>query len=276
MSRRAWKTSGEPTQEVSMELKNRVIVVTGAARGIGRALATRFASAEPLAVFIADIDGLRLAEVAREIGATAIQCDVSRESDIHHLITHVESTHGRIDVFCSNAGIAVGGGPEAPNDEWQRIWDVNVMSHVFVARHSLPGMLKRNEGYLVGTVSAAGLLNHLFAAPYGVTKAAALSFFEWLSIAHGEQRIRVSCLCPQGVKTDMLAAERNIGLDFLTAGALEPEAVADVVVQGLADERFLILPHPEVAQYFSRKAQDYDRWLKGMRRLRANLLAGSR
>ena len=138
-----------------MELKNRVIVVTGAARGIGRALATRFASAEPLAVFIADIDGLRLAEVAREIGATAIQCDVSRESDIHHLITHVESTHGRIDVFCSNAGIAVGGGPETPNDQWQRIWDVNVMSHVLVARHLLPGMLARKEGYIVGTVSAA-------------------------------------------------------------------------------------------------------------------------
>src|SRR2546429_409624 len=187
--RRAWKTSGEPTREVSMELKNRVIVVTGAARGIGRALATRFASAEPLAVFIADIDGLRLAEVAREIGATAIQCDVSRESDIHHLITHVESTHGRIDVFCSDAGI------------------------------------------------------------------------------------RVSCLCPQGVKTDMLAAEQaQLGVNFLTEGALEPEAVAQAVVQGIAEERFLILPHPEVAEYFRRKADDYDRWLRGMRRLRKSLV----
>ncbi len=256
-----------------MELKNRVIVVTGAARGIGRALATRFASAEPLAVFIADIDGLRLAEVAREIGATAIQCDVSRESDIHHLITHVESTHGRIDVFCSNAGIAVGGGPETPNDQWQRIWDVNVMSHVLVARHLLPGMLARKEGYIVGTVSAAGLLNHFFAAPYGVTKAAALSFFEWLAIVHGDAGIRVSCLCPQGVKTDMLAAEQaQLGVNFLTEGALEPEAVAQAVVQGIAEERFLILPHPEVAEYFRRKADDYDRWLRGVRRLHKSLV----
>jgi short-subunit dehydrogenase len=150
------------------------------------------------------------------------------------------------------------------------------MSHVYVARHVLPAMLERKEGYLVGTVSAAGLLNHVFSAPYGVTKAAALSLFEWLSIAHGDEGIRVSCLCPQGVKTDMLAAERNLGVDFLTAGALEPEQVAAVVVDGIRTEGFLILPHPEVAQYFNRKAQDYDRWLKGMRRLRAGLLAGTR
>src|SRR5256712_2997472 len=233
MSQEAWKTSGEPTQEVSMELKNRVIVVTGAARGIGRALATRFASAEPLAVFIVDIDGLRLSEVAREIGATAIRCDVSRESDIHHLITHGESTHGRIEVFCSNAGIAVGGGPETPNDQWQRIWDVNVMSHVLVARHLLPGMLARKEGYIVGTVSAAGLLNHFFAAPSGATKAAALSFFECLAIGHGDGGVRGSCLVPDGVKTVMLAREvSQLGIEFLTTGALEPEAVADAVVKG--------------------------------------------
>src|ERR1700704_3407553 len=212
---------------------------------------------------------------ALEIGGTAVRCDVSRESDVKELIGQVEVRHGRIDIVCSNAGIAVGGGPEAPNDEWQRIWDVNVMSHVFVARHALPGMLKRNEGYFVGTVSAAGLLNHVFAAPYGVTKAAALSFFEWLSIAHGEQGIRVSCLCPQGVKTDMLAAEQRVGLDFHTDNALEPEVVAGAVLQGVRDERFLILPHPEVADYFRRKADDYDRWLKGMRRLRAKILSAS-
>jgi short-subunit dehydrogenase len=137
-------------------------------------------------------------------------------------------------------------------------------------------MLARKEGYLLGTVSAAGLLNHMFAAPYGVTKAAALSFFEWLSIAHGDDGIRVSCLCPQGVKTDMLAAERRQGLDFLTATALEPDQVAEIVLQGIRDEKFLILPHPEVADYFSRKATDYDRWLKGMRRLRANIVAASK
>src|SRR5438552_3963243 len=259
-----------------MELTDKVIVVTGAARGIGRALARRFVVDHPKAVVVADLDGDGAQTVGQEIGGKSVQCDVSRETDIVRLVQEVEDIHGRIDIFCSNAGIGVGGGPEAVDDYWQRIWQVNVMAHVYVARHVLPGMLARKEGYLVGTVSAAGLLNHMFAAPYGVTKAAALSVFEWLAIAPGDSGIRVSCLCPQGVKTDMLAAERNIGLDFLSAGALEPEAVADAVVLGLKEERFLILPHPEVAQYFNREAQDYDRWLRGMRRLRANLLAGSK
>jgi NAD(P)-dependent dehydrogenase (short-subunit alcohol dehydrogenase family) len=259
-----------------VDAAGRVIVVTGGAKGIGRALARGFAGAGAGAVIVADLDVDRATATARDIGGTAVRCDVSRESDVKELIDQVEALHGRIDIFCSNAGIAVGGGPEAPNDQWQRIWDVNVMSHVFVARHALPGMLSRNEGYLVGTVSAAGLLNHVFAAPYGATKAAALSFFEWLSIAHGEQGIRVSCLCPQGVRTDMLAAEQRLGLEFLTDNALEPQAVAEAVLQGVRDERFLILPHPEVADYFRRKADDYDRWLKGMRRLRARILSASR
>jgi NAD(P)-dependent dehydrogenase (short-subunit alcohol dehydrogenase family) len=259
-----------------MDTAGRVIVVTGGAKGIGRALATRFASAGAEAVIVADLDGDGASAVAREIGATAIACDVSRESDVKHLVDRVVADHGRIDIFCSNAGIAVGGGPESPNEDWQRIWEVNVMSHVFVARHALPGMLERHEGYLLGTVSAAGLLNHIFAAPYGVTKAAALSLFEWLSIAHEAEGIRVSCLCPQGVKTDMLAAEKRLGLEFLTDNALEPQAVAEIVLQGIRDEKFLILPHPEVADYFRRKADDYDRWLKGMRRLRTNILSASR
>ncbi|TME40820.1 MAG: SDR family oxidoreductase [Chloroflexi bacterium] len=260
-----------------MELTGRVIVVTGAARGIGRALATRLTSAQPKALIVADIDGAGAAMLAEEINATPVQCDVSREADVERLVREVESLHGRIDIFCSNAGIAVGGGPEAKDADWQRIWEVNVMSHVFVARHVLPGMLARREGYIVGTVSAAGLLNHFFAAPYGVTKAAALSFFEWLAIVHGDEGIRVSCLCPQGVKTDMLAKEvSQLGIEFLTAGALEPEAVAEAVVRGIGDERFLILPHPEVAEYFRRKADDYDRWLRGMRRLRSNLLSSAR
>jgi NAD(P)-dependent dehydrogenase (short-subunit alcohol dehydrogenase family) len=250
-------------------------VVTGGANGIGRALAKRFAGARAQAVVVADIDLDGASAVAKEIKGDAVKCDVSRESDVKNLVDRVEAEHGRIDIFCSNAGIAVDGGPEAPNDQWQRIWDVNLMSHVFVARHVLPQMLSRGEGYLLGTVSAAGLLNHVFAAPYGVTKAAALSLFEWLSIAHGAQGIRVSCLCPQGVKTDMLAAERRLGLEFLTANALEPEAVAEIVLQGLRDERFLILPHPEVGEYFRRKADDYDRWLNGMRRLRANILSAN-
>jgi NAD(P)-dependent dehydrogenase (short-subunit alcohol dehydrogenase family) len=259
-----------------VDAAGRVIVVTGGAKGIGRALAKGFAGAGAEAVIVADVDFDGATATAREIAGTAVKCDVSRESDVKQLIDQVAARHGRIDIFCSNAGIAVGGGPEAPNDQWQRIWDVNVMSHVFVARHVLPGMLRRSEGYLVGTVSAAGLLNHVFAAPYGVTKAAALSFFEWLSVAHWDEGIRVSCLCPQGVKTDMLAAERRVGLEFLSDNALEPQAVAEAVVQGVRDERFLILPHPEVADYFRRKGDDYDRWLKGMRRLRAKILAASR
>jgi len=258
-----------------MEVADRVVVVTGGAHGIGRALARRFASAGAEIVIVADVDADGAWSVAREIGGMAIRCDVSQEAEVAQLVEKVHVAKGRIDVFCSNAGIGVGGGPEAANAEWQRIWDVNVMAHVYVARHALPSMLARKEGYILGTVSAAGLLNHMFAAPYGVTKAAALSFFEWLSIAHGDEGIRVSCLCPQGVKTDMLAAERRKGLDFLTANALEPEQVAEVVLQGLRGEKFLILPHPEVAEYFARKATDYDRWLKGMRRLRANILAAS-
>ena len=259
-----------------MEVADRVVVVTGGARGIGRALARRFASAGAETVIVADIDPDGAWSVAREIGGMAIRCDVSDETEVAQLVEKAHIAKGRIDIFCSNAGIGVGGGPEAANAEWQRIWDVNVMAHVYVARHVLPGMLARKEGYILGTVSAAGLLNHMFAAPYGVTKAAALSFFEWHSIAHGDEGIRVSCLCPQGVKTDMLAAERRQGLEFLTDSALEPEQVAEIVLQGLRDEKFLILPHPEVGDYFNRKAADYDRWLKGMRRLRAKIVAASK
>jgi NAD(P)-dependent dehydrogenase (short-subunit alcohol dehydrogenase family) len=259
-----------------MEVADRVVVVTGGANGIGRALARRFATAGAETVIVADVDGDGAWTVAREIGGMAIRCDVSVEADVAQLVEKVHIAKGRIDLFCSNAGIAVGGGPEAENADWQRIWDVNVMAHVYVARHALPSMVSRKEGYIVGTVSAAGLLNHMFAAPYGVTKAAALSLFEWLSIAHGDEGIRISCLCPQGVKTDMLAAERRKGLDFLTDAALEPDQVAEIVLQGIREEKFLILPHPEVAEYFARKATDYDRWLKGMRRLRANIVAASK
>ena len=258
-----------------MEVAGRVVVVTGAARGIGRALARGFSRAGAAGVVVADVDAHGAESVAREIKGTAVACDVADESSVRAMVAKAESAYGRIDIVCSNAGIAVGGGPEAANEDWQLIWDVNVMSHVFIARHVLPGMLARREGYLVGTISAAGLLNHVFAAPYGTTKAAALSFFEWLAIAHGEDGIRVSCLCPQGVRTDMLAAESRLGLEFLTANALEPEQVADIVLEGIRQEKFLILPHPEVAEYFQRKATDYDRWLNGMRRMRKRVLAAS-
>ena len=258
-----------------MEVAGRVVAVTGAAHGIGRALARAFAQAGAEAVVVADIDGDGAEAVAREINGTPVTCDVSSEPSVAALVAKAEAAHGRIDIFCSNAGIAVGGGPEAADEDWQRIWEVNVMSHVLVARHVLPGMLARRDGYLVGTISAAGLLNHVFAAPYGTTKAAALSLFEWLAMAHGDDGIRISCLCPQGVRTDMLAAETRRGLEFLTANALEPEQVAAVVIDGIRQEKFLILPHPEVAEYFQRKATDYDRWLNGMRRMRKRVLAAA-
>jgi NAD(P)-dependent dehydrogenase (short-subunit alcohol dehydrogenase family) len=256
-----------------MELKDRVAVVTGGAGGIGSALARRFAAEGAAAVTVADIDGGRAREVAAEIpNGSGTECDVASESDARRLVEDVLGQHGRIDVLASNAGIAVAGGLEEPNSEWQRIWDVNVMAHVNLCRVVVPAMRERGEGYLLFTVSAAGLLNHVAAAPYGVTKAAALSLAEWLSIAYGDDGIRVSALCPQGVRTAMLSADRS---GFLDAGALEPDQVAAAVVEGLRDERFLILPHPEVTEYFGRKASDYDRWIRGMRRLRAQVMAAS-
>jgi len=221
-------------------------------------------------VVVSDIARDAADKVAAEIGGTAVPADVTVESDVADLVRGTLKAHGRIDIYCSNAGIALGGGPEASDQAWRQSWDVHVMAHVYAARALLPGMLERGEGYLVGTISAAALLNHVLAAPYAVTKAAGLSFFEWMAIAYHDQGIRVSALCPQGVRTAMLAqeGERN----FLTAGALAPEQVADAVAEGIHDERFLILPHPEVGEFFQRKAADYDRWLRGMRRLRRRIL----
>jgi len=255
-----------------VRLAGTIIVVTGGAKGIGRALCRRFASEGARKVVVADIDGRAAQNVAGEIGGVAIETDVARESDVARLVMQVTTDVGAIDLFCSNAGIAVTGGEETPNAEWQRCWDVNVMAHVYAARHVLPAMLARGEGYLLQTVSAAGLLTHIQSATYAVTKHASLAFAEWLAIAYGDRGINVSALCPQGVRTDMLRRAATEGGVFLVEGALEPEQVADEVVKGLADERFLILPHPEVAEYFRRKANDYDRWLRGMRKLRSSQL----
>ena len=246
------------------------MVVTGGGGGIGGALCRRFAADGARHVVVSDIDQQAAARVAAEIGGTAVRADVTVESEVAHLVRATLEAYGRIDIFCSNAGIAYGGGPEAGDEAWQQSWGVHVMAHVYAARALLPGMQERGEGYIVGTISAAALLNHVLAAPYAVTKAAGLSFFEWMAIAYHDQGIRVSALCPQGVRTAMLTqeGERN----FLTAGALEPEQVADAVVAAIRDERFLILPHPEVGEFFRRKADDYDRWLRGMRRLRARIL----
>jgi NAD(P)-dependent dehydrogenase (short-subunit alcohol dehydrogenase family) len=193
--------------------------------------------------------------------------DVADEAQIQRLVAKV----GDVDLFCSNAGISVTGGVEVPDADWERIWSINVKAHLYAARAVLPGMLARGGGYLLQTVSAAGLLTQIGSAPYSVTKHAALALAEWLAITYGDRGIKVSCLCPQGVRTDMLFREAGPG-NFLLEGSLSPETVADAVVQGLADERFLILPHPEVAEYFRRKASDYDRWLRGMRRLQASVV----
>jgi NAD(P)-dependent dehydrogenase (short-subunit alcohol dehydrogenase family) len=250
-----------------VHVSGKVVIVTGGASGIGRALCRRFAADGAHAIVVADVDRIGAERVAAEIGGLAIETDVTRESDVRRLVDRALVAHGRIDLFCSNAGIAVDGDEHTADEEWQRCWDVNVMAHVLAARAVLPSMLTRGEGYLLQTVSAAGLLTHPHSATYAVTKHASLAFAEWLSIRYGDRRVKVSALCPQGVRTNMLsrAGERAA---FLLEGALEPEQVAESVVQGLADERFLILPHPEVAEYVRRKAGDYDRWLRGMRRLR--------
>ncbi len=253
-----------------MEIRGRVVVVTGGGGGIGGALCRRFKADGAGQVVVSDIDRQAAERVAAEISGTAVAADVAVESDVQHLVRETLTAFGRIDIYCSNAGIAFGGGPEAPNDTWRQSWDVHVMAHVYAARALLPAMQERGEGYIVGTISAAALLNHILAAPYAVTKAAGLSFFEWMAIAYHDQGIRVSALCPQGVRTVMLAQEG--ARTFLTAGALEPEQVAQAVVEAIRDERFLILPHPEVGEFFRRKAADYDRWLRGMRRLRGRIL----
>jgi NAD(P)-dependent dehydrogenase (short-subunit alcohol dehydrogenase family) len=249
-----------------MKLAGKVAVITGAANGIGRALALRFRQEQAIVVG-ADIDGAAL--VSSGIG---IQADVAQETDMVRLVQTVVRDYGRIDVFCSNAGIMVEGGPEVPDADWQRIFGVNVMAHVYAARAVLPGMLERGGGYFLQTVSAAGLLSQIGSAPYAVTKHAALAFAEWLSITYGDRGIKVSAICPQGVRTAMLLESDTGPARFLSGNAVTPEQVAEAAVQGIDAESFLILPHPEVAEYFRRKAADYDRWLRGMRRLQANVL----
>jgi NAD(P)-dependent dehydrogenase (short-subunit alcohol dehydrogenase family) len=256
-----------------MEVSGRVVVVTGGGSGIGAALCRAFASAGAAGVIVADINSAGAEAVAREVGGVAVTTDVTDESAVRDLVAFTVGRHGRLDIYCSNAGVAIGGGPEAPDEAWQRSWEVHVMAHVYAARALLPAILERGEGYFLGTVSAAGLVNHVAAAPYAVTKAAGLSFLEWLAIAHGAQGLRVSALCPQGVRTPMLALAGE--KDFLFAGALEADDVAACVLLGMADERFLILPHPEVREYFGRKASDYDRWLRGMQRLREHVVASA-
>ncbi len=252
-----------------MEMKGKVIVVTGGASGIGAALVRRFAQEGAAGIVVADLDEAQAQAVAAEVGGLAVRTDVSDEAQVQALIAQATAHYGRVDVLCSNAGVVTGGGLQASNADWQRLWEVNLMAHVYGARAVVPQMLERGEGYLLQTASAAGLLSHPESAVYAVTKHAAVAMAEWLAIQYGDKGIRVSCLCPQGVRTPMLMGKGGERKSFLQEGMLSPEQVAQDVVQAMREERFLVLPHPEVLDYLRNKTADIDRWLGGMRRLRA-------
>lgn len=261
-----------------MDIKDKVVVVTGGAEGIGAGLSRAFAKAGAAVVVVADRNGDGAAAVAKEIGGEAVTLDVSDGAAVAAMVADIEARHGRIDLFCSNAGVGDGdpdkqNAASSPDAVWQRAWGVNVMAHVYAARAVTPGMAKRGEGYILNTVSAAGLLSQIGGAVYSTTKHAAIGFAESLAITHGDQGIKVSVLCPQGVDTAMLRAGGDNQPQNLD-GVLTPDQVAQSVIEGLEAERFLILPHPEVLTYMQRKATDYDRWLGGMRRLRAKIMVG--
>jgi NAD(P)-dependent dehydrogenase (short-subunit alcohol dehydrogenase family) len=253
-----------------LKLTDRVIVVTGGGSGIGAAMARRFATEGPRALILADLDLEAADRVAGGIGAVPFQADVADPASNDRLIDETEERFGAIDLFCANAGIGFAGDEQTAPELWDRIWQVNLMSHVHAARRLIPGWLARGEGYFLSTASAAGLLTNLKAAEYSVTKHAAVAFAEWLSVTYGDQGVKVSCLCPMGVKTPFLDAATEFH-DLLDPYALEPEQVADAVVAGLAEERFLILPHPEVERFFQNKANDYDRWIEAMRRMQRSV-----
>ena len=247
-----------------MELQGKIVVVTGGASGIGREMCRRFAREGAKKIVVADLDAAGAEAVAAEIDGIAMAVDVSDETQIVNLIETTESSVGPIDLFCSNAGIGVGQDIDTPDDVWQTIWEVNTMAHVWAARALVPRMVARGGGYLLNTSSAAGLLSQIGSVTYAVTKHAAVALAEWLSITYGDRGIKVSVLCPQAVRTAMTARGAGVaGVD----GMIEPEAAVEAVVETLREERFLVLPHPEVAEYIKRKTSDYDRWLTGMRRL---------
>ncbi len=249
-----------------MQVKDKIIVVTGAASGIGKALTARFKAEGARQIVAVDLNEVGAATTADEVGCISLAADVSREVDIVRVIDHTEAEVGPIDLFCSNAGIGAGMDLAAPNSEWQRSWDVNVMPHVYAARHLVPKMAARGGGYFLNTVSAAGLLNQIGGAAYGVTKHAAIGFGEWLAITHGHEGIQVSLLCPQAVRTAMIG-DGEASAAAAGDGLMEPERLTDFVIEGLRDESFLILPHPQVLEYMRRKTADYDRWIGGMNRL---------
>ncbi len=269
-----------------MELLGKNVVVTGASGGIGSALVARFhaegaqvvASDLPAHIAAAETQAAQL-NLVRPSSATAVAADVTTERGNQELVKEAEEALGAIDLFFANAGVAVGRGLETPEAEWQTAFNVNVHAHRWAAKYLLPAWMARGEGYFCSTASAAGLLSQIGSAPYALTKHAAVAFAEWLSITHGDDGVKVSCLCPQGVNTAMLRGGDEPGAGpgssvVRAAGrVLEPDEVAEVVVAGIRAEGFLILPHPEVLTYLQRKTGDYDRWLAGMRKLQARMLA---
>jgi NAD(P)-dependent dehydrogenase (short-subunit alcohol dehydrogenase family) len=260
-----------------MEISGTYCVVTGAASGIGRALARRFAAEGAAGVAVVDRDAAGAETVAAELDAgRAYACDVADSGQVASLIDDVERDMGPIALFCANAGVAIGADLETTDDDWDLAFAVNTKSHYYAARCLVPRWLERGGGYFVSTASAAGLLTQIGSAPYAVTKHAAVAFAEWLSITYGDRGVKVSCLCPQGVNTNMLRGSASIesrGASVVRASGavLEPEEVADAVVATIYAERFLVLPHPEVLEYWRRKTSDYDRWIAGMRRLQARV-----
>lgn len=256
-----------------MNLNSKTVVVTGGASGIGKALSVRFA-AEGAGVVVADLHQEKAQRVADEIKGLAVACDVRKEADIQELVAQTERQLGPVDLFCSNAGVCFGepdSVASASNGQWQTCWDIHVMAHVYAARAVLPSMIERGRGYFLQVVSAAGLLNQIGDAAYSTTKHAALGFAESLAITHGDDGVKVSVVCPQYVATPMLGYDEGDDLGN-NPGVISPQQLADSVLAGLQEERFLILPHPEVENYRQRKSADYDRWISGMQRLRRKII----
>ena len=264
-----------------MELTDRVVVITGGASGIGRAMAQRFAAESVRAIVVADLDAAGAEAVARTLGVEAlgVGCDVTEAAANAALIDRVEAQFGTVDIFCANAGVALGTRLDSDASELRRVMDVNLMAHVFAARRLIPGWVARGEGYFISTASAAGLLSQIADVAYTVSKHAAVGLAEWLAITYGPEGVRVSCLCPMGVDTPLgqfgaeLEGSWSVAAKTVMAAGpiLEPADVAEDVIAAVREERFFILPHPEVAEFYRRKADDHDRWLAGMQRLQARV-----